>query len=78
MREMGCCPSRSGTVSPGPGIVDPKVGPKPSFDYIVRGNFIPQQNGDLKVCEEQGSTDSIFLDDGNIRTDIESWLREIQ
>ena len=51
-----------------------KVEPvEPSFDYIVRGNFIPQQNGDLKVCEEQGSTDSIFLDDGNGRTDIESW-----
>ena len=46
---------------------------RPSFDFIVRGNFIPQQNGDLKVCEEQGSTDSIFLDDGNERTDIESW-----
>ena len=66
----GCCPKLlPGPVSPGPGIVDPK----PSFNYIVRGNFIPQQNGDLKVCEEQGSTDSIFLDDGNRRTDIESW-----
>ena len=66
----GCCPKpRPGPVPPGPGIVDPK----PSFDYIVRGNFTPQQNGDLKVCEEQGSMDSIFLDDGNGRTDIESW-----
>ena len=31
--------------------------PEPSYDYIVRGNFIPQQNGDLKVREEQGSPD---------------------
>ena len=53
---------------PGPGIVDTK----PSFDYIVRGHFEPQQNGDLKVREEQGSTDSIFLDDGKKTTDIES------
>lgn len=52
----------------------PKVEPvEPSFDYIVRGNFTPQQNGDLKVCEEQGSMDSIFPSDGNGRTDIESW-----
>ena len=52
----------------------PKVEPvEPSFDYIVRGNFTPQQNGDLKVCEEQGSMDSIFPSDGNERTDIESW-----
>ena len=50
----GCNPKpRPGQVPPGPGTVDSK----PSFDYIVRGNFIPQQNGDLKVCEEQGSTD---------------------
>ena len=50
----GCNPKpRPGPVPPGPGIIDPK----PAFDYIVRGNFIPQQNGDLKVREEQGSMD---------------------
>ena len=33
------------------------IAPEPSYDFIVRGNFIPQQNGDLKVREEQGSPD---------------------
>ena len=35
--------------------VDPQPESKPSYNYIVRGNFIPQQNGDLKVHEEQSS-----------------------
>ena len=55
MREMGnLC--RPGEKPPAP---EPKKvpEPKPTFDYIVRGNFIPQQNGDLKVREEQGSAD---------------------
>ena len=34
-------------------IAVPTPEPKPLFNYIVRGNFIPQQNGDLKVHEEQ-------------------------
>ena len=49
---MGCDISKAKPVSP-----KPPLEPKPSYDYIVRGNFIPQQNGDLKVHEEQGSTD---------------------
>ena len=48
---MGCDISKAKPVSP-----KPPLEPKPSYDYIVRGNFIPQQNGDLTVHEEQGST----------------------
>ena len=33
----------------------PAPQPQPCYDYIVRGNFIPQQNGDLKVHEEQSA-----------------------
>ena len=54
MREMGgLCPKEKKKVNP----ETPGLQPEPSYDYIVRGNFIPQQNGDLKVREEQGSPD---------------------
>ena len=42
---MGCGDSKP--------IKDTDITVGPSYDYIVRGNFIPQQNGDLKVHEEQ-------------------------
>ena len=43
----------------GPKPIPPTIERKPSYNHIVRGNFIPQQNGDLKVHEEQSSIHAI-------------------
>lgn len=44
------------------------IEPEPSFDHIVRGHFLPQQNGDLKVHEG----DSVRIID---RSADEAWLK---
>ena len=77
----GLCSSSNGKtdpISPEPGK-EPKKKPEPPgkqiYDYIIRGNFIPQQNGDLKVKE--GDVARVLersADDTWVKVELESNL----